>query len=223
MTDFKKAKALYKVHIYLAEISSLRTYCTQTTKAYGQALKIASNQIFRSSTIPRDMLQIASSQVEVLKHLLDNIFQENNPAYDNELHKLIRNKFDNYYNRRHFDNGPTPTALEVGRIVKASNTNKAPSPDGVDNTIRVIYDKIPEPVCLFPAFGILIERIVLARLQFHLNRIQGIHIQQYGFKAGFSTEHALQHLLRIMISNRREDRHTAIVALDVQGVFDSLW
>ncbi|XP_035225891.1 uncharacterized protein LOC118198344 [Stegodyphus dumicola] len=64
MQDFRRARAIYKKHIYQAKLSSWRNFCTETTHSYGQASKISMNKVFRPTSLPRIIRPTANSTAE---------------------------------------------------------------------------------------------------------------------------------------------------------------
>ncbi|KFM73861.1 RNA-directed DNA polymerase from mobile element jockey, partial [Stegodyphus mimosarum] len=79
------------------------------------------------------------------------------------------------------------------------------------------------PICLLPAMGKILERIVLQRLNFYIHANKHINTSQYGFIAGKSVDHALYHLRNTVLRSKQNKLHTVVISIDIQGAFDSLW
>ncbi|GBO37004.1 RNA-directed DNA polymerase from mobile element jockey [Araneus ventricosus] len=89
------------------------------------------------------------------------------------------------------------------------------------------YGKIPElcnayrPVCLLPTIGKILERLFHLRFIKHLDELNIIHDNQFGFMEGKSCEIAINNIVTRLKENK-EIQHSALVSLDINSAFDSL-
>ncbi|KAL4134845.1 hypothetical protein QTP88_006546 [Uroleucon formosanum] len=81
------------------------------------------------------------------------------------------------------------------------------------------------PLCMLDTTGKLFERILLLRLNDHLERTGGLSTNQFGFRRGCSTEDAINKVLDLAKWDdhgpSRNQELCVLVALDVQNVFNS--
>ena len=90
---------------------------------------------------------------------------------------------------------------------------------GKDPTLLASY----RPITLLPCIGKLMERLVLRRLEYHLETNNLLQPLSFGFRRGRSTLDAL-HLLKNDIRRAVEQRQFSVVVfLDLQAAFDSVW
>lgn len=81
--------------------------------------------------------------------------------------------------------------------------------------------KSHRPIGLLPVMGKVLEKMVVARLNWHLT--PGIHPRQYGFMPQRSTEDALGALVGRLRQKLSEKKLVAVVSLDIEGAFDGAW
>lgn len=79
------------------------------------------------------------------------------------------------------------------------------------------------PISLLPTFSKLLERIILSRIELHLENARIIPHEQFGFKRGHSTNHQLVRLVREVRTNFAQGRSSGMVLLDVEKAYDSVW
>ncbi|KAL4121985.1 hypothetical protein QTP88_014400 [Uroleucon formosanum] len=81
------------------------------------------------------------------------------------------------------------------------------------------------PLCMLDTTGKLFERILLLRLNEHLERAGGLNTNQFGFRRGCSTEDAINKVLDLARwANHGPSKNQelcVLVALDVQNAFNS--
>lgn len=77
-----------------------------------------------------------------------------------------------------------PKSFKIGIVVLFQKPGKDPT-----------NPKNYRPICLLPALGKMLERIIHGRIYNHLNINNYWSNKQYGFKQGISTEHALDNLI----------------------------
>jgi ribonuclease HI len=79
------------------------------------------------------------------------------------------------------------------------------------------------PITMLPCLGKLLERVVLKRLNYHLENHKLLHPTQMGFRGGRSTIDAL-HIITNEIRSALAGREFCIVVyLDIEGAYDCVW
>ncbi|GFX92602.1 RNA-directed DNA polymerase from mobile element jockey [Trichonephila clavipes] len=122
-------------------------------------------------------------------------------------------------------NGPTGIAL--------SDTNKTEILSYVLKTAVVIPILKPDknsalaesyrPISLLPVLSKLAEKVILARLNDHLERENILIPEQHGFRPRLSTSHQLLRVVEFIKEGNNKDECTAAVFLDIQKAFDRVW
>ncbi|KAG8179225.1 hypothetical protein JTE90_004053 [Oedothorax gibbosus] len=103
-----------------------------------------------------------------------------------------------------------PKTLKIGQLTLFHKENKDP--------------KLPDsyrPINLLPGIGKTLEKLLINRLR-HSNIKNNIsNPKQYGFKAGVSTEHAINDVIE-EIKSYKNKKHVLLITLDLKGAFYSL-
>ncbi|GFW07225.1 RNA-directed DNA polymerase from mobile element jockey [Trichonephila clavipes] len=79
------------------------------------------------------------------------------------------------------------------------------------------------PISLLPVLSKLAEKVILARLNDHLERENILIPEQHGFKPRLSTSHQLLRVVEFIKEGNNKDECTAAVFLDIQKAFDRVW
>ncbi|CAK1544675.1 unnamed protein product, partial [Leptosia nina] len=79
------------------------------------------------------------------------------------------------------------------------------------------------PIGLINVLGKLLERLIIDRLTFHLNRLELSNPRQFGFKQQTSTSVAIQTALNFIKSKKAAGEHVIAVSLDIKAAFDNAW
>lgn len=79
------------------------------------------------------------------------------------------------------------------------------------------------PISLLPTLSKLLERLILNRIELHLENTRIIPDEQFGFKRGHSTNHQLVRLVREIRTNFARSKSSGMVLLDVEKAYDSVW
>lgn len=77
------------------------------------------------------------------------------------------------------------------------------------------------PIGLLPVLGKIYEKMLVARLRYHILPSMSTH--QYGFMPQKSAEDALYTLMKHIYDKLSDKRIIAVVSLDIEGAFDSAW
>ncbi|GIX96244.1 uncharacterized protein CEXT_209651 [Caerostris extrusa] len=123
----------------------------------------------------------------------------------NLFYKLDPTKMLQLYNKC-IMMGSFPTSFKYGEVILFNKPNKDP-------TIPSSY----RPITLLPILGKCFEKLILNRLQFHYNSNNLIRKNQFGFRSGLSTEHALHNLVKKIYSNKARNFYTIIISIDIKG------
>ncbi|GFV65786.1 uncharacterized protein TNCV_651091 [Trichonephila clavipes] len=76
------------------------------------------------------------------------------------------------------------------------------------------------PISLLPVLSKLAEKVILARLNDHLERENILIPEQHGFRPRLSTSHQLLRVVEFIKEGNNKDECTATVFLDIQKAFD---
>lgn len=79
------------------------------------------------------------------------------------------------------------------------------------------------PISLLPTMGKLLERIILNRIKKFEDEHKTSIQEQFGFKANHSTLHQLARLTDIITTNFNIKRTSALLTLDIEKAFDTVW
>ncbi|GFW41662.1 RNA-directed DNA polymerase from mobile element jockey [Trichonephila clavipes] len=90
---------------------------------------------------------------------------------------------------------------------------------GKDPTLATSH----RPISLLPVLSKLAERIILNRLNDHLQQNDILIPQQHGFRANLSTSHQLLRMVEYVKTGFAENKSTGAVFLDIQKAFDRVW
>lgn len=79
------------------------------------------------------------------------------------------------------------------------------------------------PITLLPNIGKIFEKLVLGRLQDHEKNNKIIKDQQFGFREKHSTTQQIMRIVETATLRFNENKSTALITLDVEKAFDSVW
>ncbi|CAH2218226.1 jg13488 [Pararge aegeria aegeria] len=81
--------------------------------------------------------------------------------------------------------------------------------------------KAYRPIGLLPVLGKTLEKMLLARLKWHI--LPSLSNHQYGFMPQKCTEDALYALMQHINSKLKQKKIVTLISLDIEGAFDSAW
>lgn len=109
-------------------------------------------------------------------------------------------------------NGYFPRSWKIAKILCFKKPNKNPNDP-----------KHYRPISLLSAIGKLYERLILMRLENHVEDENIINNEQFGFRRGHSCTHQVLRMTNCVKRAWRAKRSTAIVTLDIERAFDTVW
>lgn len=79
------------------------------------------------------------------------------------------------------------------------------------------------PISLLPALSKLLERVILSRMERHIEATHVVPDEQFGFKRGHSTNHQLVRLVSQVKSGFSNKQSSGMILLDIEKAYDSVW
>ena len=140
---------------------------------------------------------------------------QNNKASDIPIHvvkytaKTIVPVLVNTFNKCMVD-GYFPTELKIGRV---SPIYKKENEELLENY---------RPVSTLPIFGKIYEKLIYNRLYRFLADNNMIYDNQYGFRKGHSTSHALNYSVNYVEDQLKNKKHVLGIFIDLSKAFDTL-
>ncbi|KAL1450383.1 hypothetical protein WDU94_002755 [Cyamophila willieti] len=108
--------------------------------------------------------------------------------------------------------GKFPDEWKLARLVLLEKEKK---PGSTERSYRIL--------CLLSVLGKLFEHMIKVRMEAEQNRQNIPAGNQYGFKQGKSTVHAMTHVKKIVEESRKKRKKCAMVAVDVKNAFNSVF
>ncbi|KXJ75371.1 hypothetical protein RP20_CCG011846 [Aedes albopictus] len=79
------------------------------------------------------------------------------------------------------------------------------------------------PISLLSTLSKLFERVILTRIERHLETTRIIPHEQFGFQKGHSTSHQIVRLVKKVRRNLQQGNSSGLILLDVEKAYDSVW
>ncbi|KXJ72203.1 hypothetical protein RP20_CCG018649 [Aedes albopictus] len=79
------------------------------------------------------------------------------------------------------------------------------------------------PISLLPTLSKVFERVILTRIEKHLEVTRIIPNEQFGFQKGHSTSHQIVRLVKEVRRNFHQGKSSGLILLDVEKAYDSVW
>ncbi|GFW76671.1 probable RNA-directed DNA polymerase from transposon X-element [Trichonephila clavipes] len=79
------------------------------------------------------------------------------------------------------------------------------------------------PISLLPVLSKITEKLILTRLNSHLNENNILISQQHGFRPRLSTSHQLLRVVEYIKTGFKDKKYTGAIFLDIQKAFDRVW
>ena len=78
------------------------------------------------------------------------------------------------------------------------------------------------PISVLPCFSKILDRVMYNRLYKYLTDQKILHPQQFGFRKGHSTEHAIAQLVDQIYESFEDDNYTGGIFVDLSKAFDTV-
>lgn len=108
--------------------------------------------------------------------------------------------------------GYFPKSWKIARVVPIAKPNK-------DKSDAKNY----RPISLLNTIGKVFEKLIKIRIDNFVIDNQIIINEQFGFRAQHSTVHQVHRIIDFVSDNRKEQKSTGMVLLDLKSAFDSVW
>ena len=222
------------------EISMIRTAEGQLTTSETEILTTLAETFFPrdKQTSDPSTLMISNKAHEVISNF-QQIDHENIPhlsesELDRAIHSLKKNK------------APGRDGISVEHVQQYYKTIKIHLQIIIDACLQISYfpikwkeaqiltipkpgkpdysdPKAYRPISLLPVLGKVLEKVILARLQYLETAANWLSENQHGFRSGKSTVTAIEALIKQANHGFSMKAYTACALLDIQGAFDNTW
>lgn len=125
---------------------------------------------------------------------------------DNSL-TLLCNIFNKCLNLSYF-----PNSWKRSKVIPILKPGKDPT-----------SEKSYRPISLLSSISKIFEKLILSRLDEHIQRNNILMDEQFGFRKGHSTTHQLARVVNKIKRNKEVKYSTAMTLLDVEKAFDNVW
>lgn len=211
ITDQEKSDAFgeYFQHIHDATDSSLNN------NVISRNVSSSINQINVSSFPPNSINLITESEITPIINSLKN---NKAPGFDEINNRHLKNlpsfalTFLAYIFNVCLLNSYFPQSWKVSKIRSILKPGKSPNEI---NSYR--------PISLLSTLGKIFERLILNRLESHLESRNPIPSHQYGFRKGKSCCHQLFRITKYIKENFKSKKSIGLLSIDLQAAFDSVW
>lgn len=106
---------------------------------------------------------------------------------------------------------PTPWKVAVLKVIKKSKEKPSNEP----STYR--------PISLLPVLAKILERLLINRINWHLETNHLIQDSQYGFRPQKSTEDAINLVVENAKKHVKDKAFLLVISLDIKGAFNTAW
>ena len=223
------------------QIPPLQTHNTDIAHSNPEKAQALAEEFHRKHLISRDLSdETTTNLVSQFSETLDRV-QEPTPTDAlpqlpeilSIMRKLKKRKapgVDDVTNA-HLKNLPKTTIAQLLRIIQAcielqyfpetwkhATVVAIPKPRK-DPTLPSSY----RPISLLPHISKILERVILNRIEDHLNSHEIIPPFQYGFRKGRSTTMQLHKSIHHITQSMNNHKITSFLSLDIESAFDSVW
>lgn len=185
---------------------------TPTHPLHSKILEIASAPNYN---VPHKINYISPNEVI---NIIKNLPIKKAPGHDKISNKILKNL-------------PKPTIAYITNIYNSiirtgyfpviwKNSNVIPIPKPFKNLSRTENYR---PISLLPTLSKILEKLILKRLNSHLNKTQTIPMHQFGFTNKVSTSHQLLRITEHIHTAFQKKEHTIVTFLDISKAFDKVW
>lgn len=162
------------------------------------------NSMFIDPVLPQDLM------------LIINSLKNNSPGIDGIDSSLIKENAGTLLNvllyiiNFSFETGVFPEKLKKAVVIPIY---KSSSPNNCSNY---------RPISLLSCFSKIIEKIMKQKLLKFFNSVKFFSSNQFGFRAGFNTEHALLNFMTNVYDGINENKKVSGLFLDIKKAFDTV-
>ncbi|GBM24780.1 hypothetical protein AVEN_245035-1 [Araneus ventricosus] len=78
------------------------------------------------------------------------------------------------------------------------------------------------PISLLTTIGKVLEKLLTQRLNYHLERLNKISDNQYGFREGRSMELGIHQLIQKINECRKKTPHVLVLSIDIKGALNNI-
>lgn len=110
-----------------------------------------------------------------------------------------------------FNQGIFPKSWKIAKVMLIPKEGKDPSTSAAYR-----------PICLLPIWGKVLDKIVTKRLKYWLETNNLLSNEQYGFRNGRSTSHAIHSIMEFVDTQKLKGHITCLISLDVRNAFNSV-
>ncbi|KAG0412466.1 hypothetical protein HPB47_010386 [Ixodes persulcatus] len=151
-----------------------------------------------------------------LKRALDSLKRNASPGEDQITYQLLRNLDDtqlqqllNYFNSA-WQTGDIPAEWKHAIVTMIPKPNK---------TSEV---KKLRPISLTSCTGKLLEKIVLTRLEWHLEHVKALPFTLFGYRKNISTQDCLLRIYNDLLQDKSTTQLRLLLSLDIYKAFDNV-
>jgi len=169
-----------------------------------EILSISDNPLFTNNDNIRLILKNLKNKTSTGLDNIPNIALKNLPENVVNNYCILFNNLSN--------NGYYPKSWKVAKVIPLAKKNK-------DNTDPSSY----RPISLLPTISKVYENIINKSLTLEVESLNIIPDNQFGFRKGHSTTHAINRLVSDTNWNFNAKKCTGAVFIDLEKAFDTVW
>lgn len=192
-----------------------QSFTPNSTPTHSDHMDITQSVSAPNYNIPH---RIKYSSPNEIKNFIKNLPLKKAPGHDKISNVILKNLpnpaiayINNIYN----------SILRTGYfpiIWKNSEIIPVPKPNKNHNNTESY-----RPISLLPSLSKILEKIILKRINNHLNITQSIPKHQFGFINKLSTSHQLLRISEHIHTAFQNKQHTVATFLDISQAFDRVW
>lgn len=211
LTDSEKAQALATHFIAIHDATDSTLHHDVTSRSVRHSLL----NIHHSRSTPDSIRLVSEAEiVSIISYLKNN----KAPGFDGITNRLLKKlpqlalSFLRYIFNVCLLNDYFPNCWKISKVKCICKPCKPPR-----------FVESYRPISLLSCVSKIFERIILSRLNEHLDENNIIPNHQYGFRTGKSCTHQLFRLTNIIKDNLISRKSTGLLSLDLKAAFDSVW
>lgn len=179
-----------------------QNFCLTNFSAYNKSDSV-SNQFFASTDLIDSVIKSLNNKKSAGHDNIPNLVLR---KVRQTIVKFITPLINNCINIGYF-----PASWKSAILIPIKKSN---CPNYVENY---------RPISLLPNIGKVLEKVIFSKINSLFEGSELSQVQQFGFKRGHSTEHALLYFQNNILKNLRSKHCTVACKLDLAKAFDSVW